>query len=116
MDCRLAGLDVTEEFKGGASVPIGRPIDNTACYIVDSALQLLPMGVPGELVVSGVQACDAPPPLQASLQVFKLLVSFTAWSQHGSAEPVMRHVWCACDTCCGLTHGEQIVAESRSDY
>ena len=53
---RVAGLDVTEEFKGGASVPIGRPIDNTACYIVDGALQLLPMGVPGELVVSGVQA------------------------------------------------------------
>ena len=65
----MAGLDVTEEFKGGASVPIGRPIDNTACYIVDGALQLLPMGVPGELVVSGVQACDAPPLHHSNVQI-----------------------------------------------
>lgn len=74
---------MTEEFKGGASVPIGRPIDNTACYIVDSALQLLPMGVPGELVVSGVQACKAPPLLSENLRactvccIFHSMVS--AW-------------------------------------
>ncbi len=35
------------------SIPIGRPIHNVKVYIVDAALQLLPKGVPGELLVSG---------------------------------------------------------------
>ena len=93
MYCHMAGLDVTEEFKGGASVPIGRPIDNTACYIVDGALQLLPMGVPGELVVSGVQACDAPPLLHANVQTRMIQRgSHNAGLSNGFAEPVMRNV------------------------
>ena len=50
-----AGYDVTAEFAGGASVPIGRPIDNLRCYVLDAKLQLLPVGVPGELMVSGIQ-------------------------------------------------------------
>lgn len=36
-------------------MPIGRPIANTHCYILDANLQLQPMGLPGELMVSGVQ-------------------------------------------------------------
>ena len=40
-DC--AGYDVTAEFKGGASVPIGRPINNMRCYVLDPQLQLLPV-------------------------------------------------------------------------
>ena len=51
------GYDVTAEFKGGASVPIGRPIANTSCYVLDTNLQLQPIGLPGELMVSGVQVC-----------------------------------------------------------
>ena len=50
-----AGYDVTAEFKGGASVPIGRPINNMRCYVLDRRLQLLPVGMPGELMVSGIQ-------------------------------------------------------------
>ena len=50
-----AGYDVTAEFKGGATVPIGQPIANMRCYVLDAQLQLLPMGVPGELMVSGIQ-------------------------------------------------------------
>ncbi|GHA08192.1 hypothetical protein GCM10008090_17550 [Arenicella chitinivorans] len=36
------------------AVPIGRPISNTSLHVVDSTNRLLPIGVPGELCVSGV--------------------------------------------------------------
>ncbi|GMX62344.1 plipastatin non-ribosomal peptide synthetase PpsE [Paenibacillus elgii] len=36
------------------SIPIGRPIQNHRIHIVDSQLQLLPVGVAGELCVAGV--------------------------------------------------------------
>ncbi len=41
---------VTEE---AAFVPIGRAVSNTECYIVDEEGRLLPVGVPGELWLSG---------------------------------------------------------------
>ncbi|MEF3355423.1 AMP-binding protein [Paenibacillus sp. GYB006] len=36
------------------SVPIGKSIDNTQLYILNNNLQLQPIGVPGELYISGV--------------------------------------------------------------
>lgn len=34
-------------------LPIGRPLSNTSAYVVDSDLELLPIGVPGELCIGG---------------------------------------------------------------
>ena len=37
-----------------AAIAIGRPIDNTEVYIVDKHLQLMPVGIPGELLIGGL--------------------------------------------------------------
>ncbi len=45
-------VDVLENFQT-ASVPIGRPIDNNQIYILDKHLKPTPIGIPGELYISG---------------------------------------------------------------
>ena len=40
-------------WSGQAPVPIGRPLPNVKCFIVDGETQLQPIGVPGELCVAG---------------------------------------------------------------
>jgi amino acid adenylation domain-containing protein len=37
------------------AIPIGRPISNTQAYILDGKRQLVPIGVPGEIYIGGVE-------------------------------------------------------------
>lgn len=48
----VTSFNCSDAFEG--SVPIGKPIDNTKVYIVDPFGNRLPIGVPGELWISGV--------------------------------------------------------------
>ncbi len=42
-----------DEIFPHGTVPIGRPLANTSCIIVDESLEPVPIGIPGELLVGG---------------------------------------------------------------
>ena len=39
-------------------IPIGKPVPNTSVYILDKALQALPVGIAGEICISGIQLAN----------------------------------------------------------
>lgn len=45
-------ISAWEDLDGG-SIPVGTPVDNTQCYILDDKMRLVPNGVPGELYIGG---------------------------------------------------------------
>ncbi len=45
---------ILEQLKGRSIVPIGRPIANMEIYLLDSNRQPVPIGIPGEIYVSGI--------------------------------------------------------------
>ncbi|KQB41366.1 non-ribosomal peptide synthetase [Flavobacterium aquidurense] len=53
IDVTAVNLSEIDVVKDG--VTIGKPIANTKIYIVNNALELQPFGVPGELLISGIQ-------------------------------------------------------------
>ena len=52
VDATFFELKKDREYK---NIPIGRPLDNLAAYVVDAAGHLLPLGMAGELCMAGAQ-------------------------------------------------------------
>ena len=52
VDATFFELEKGKEYK---NIPIGRPLDNMAAYVVDATGHLLPQGVAGELCMAGSQ-------------------------------------------------------------
>ena len=45
--------EVPPGWQDGDGTPIGRPLANTAIHLMDAAMQLVPVGVPGEICLAG---------------------------------------------------------------
>lgn len=51
----VTSIELTDVDTRGAAISIGKPVANTRIFIVDKQLNLQPVGVPGELLIEGIQ-------------------------------------------------------------
>ncbi|MFH6945170.1 amino acid adenylation domain-containing protein [Flavobacterium sp. FlaQc-50] len=51
----VTSIDLTEVDTKRAGVTIGKPVANTKIYIVNKQMSLQPVGIPGELLIEGIQ-------------------------------------------------------------
>lgn len=54
----VTAIDLTNVDTDVHGVTIGYPIANTSIYIVNDAMELQPVGIPGELLIGGVQVAN----------------------------------------------------------
>ncbi|HEX2201844.1 MAG TPA: non-ribosomal peptide synthase/polyketide synthase [Longimicrobium sp.] len=54
-ECTVVATSGAVESEGDRAPVIGGPIENTRIYVVDSGMNALPVGVPGELCIGGAQ-------------------------------------------------------------
>ena len=54
----VTAIDLTTTDLDNEGVTIGYPVPNTNIYITNQALQLQPVGIPGELLIGGIQVAE----------------------------------------------------------
>ena len=52
-DTTYSTFDWWQKGKSSAVIPIGKPISNTRTYVLNDEMDLLPVGIPGELYIAG---------------------------------------------------------------